>query len=217
MSRSSIVTRGYSMARNPIHPGAHLAEELGELGMSAAALSRQLDYPSTESPRSSTANAVSPPILHCAWATGSGPARTSGSTCKRSTNCGWRSRRSATSSRRCRPVQDLGHKSARLPCAPSLKRSIVGKLGRETRREAAEMRHDGRRDMPACKGRAVIARRIARITQVAHHFPVGTSCRQAEPAILAAAITAWVRLSTPSFCRIAETCALMVASDTPSS
>src|SRR6266851_2402224 len=34
---------------------------------------------------------------------------------------------------------------------------------------------------------------------------------------IAAAITAWVRLSTPSFCRIAETCALMVASDTPSS
>ena len=31
------------------------------------------------------------------------------------------------------------------------------------------------------------------------------------------AITAWVRLSTPSFCRIAETCALTVASETPSS
>ena len=35
--------------------------------------------------------------------------------------------------------------------------------------------------------------------------------------ILAAAITACVRLSTPSFCRIAETCAFTVASDTPSS
>ena len=49
----------------------------------------------------------------------------------------------------------------------------------------------------------------------------GTTRRRAlaplPPAILAAAITAWVRLSTPSFCRIAETCALMVASDTPSS
>ena len=33
------------MARNPIHPGAHLAEELDELGMSAAELSRQLDVP----------------------------------------------------------------------------------------------------------------------------------------------------------------------------
>ncbi len=33
------------MARNPIHPGVHLAEELDELGMSAAELSRQLDVP----------------------------------------------------------------------------------------------------------------------------------------------------------------------------
>ncbi|CCD88783.1 putative plasmid maintenance system antidote protein, XRE family [Bradyrhizobium sp. ORS 285] len=33
------------MARSPIHPGVHLAEELGELGMSAAELSRQLDVP----------------------------------------------------------------------------------------------------------------------------------------------------------------------------
>jgi len=33
------------MARVPIHPGDHLAEELRELGMSAAALSRQLEVP----------------------------------------------------------------------------------------------------------------------------------------------------------------------------
>jgi len=33
------------MARSPIHPGVHLAEELGELGLSAAELSRQLDVP----------------------------------------------------------------------------------------------------------------------------------------------------------------------------
>ncbi|MGJ4964166.1 HigA family addiction module antitoxin [Bradyrhizobium sp. HKCCYLRH3061] len=33
------------MARTPIHPGVHLAEELDELGMSAAELSRQLDVP----------------------------------------------------------------------------------------------------------------------------------------------------------------------------
>ena len=45
----------------------------------------------------------------------------------------------------------------------------------------------------------------------------GVSCRHWPPAIFAAAITAWVRLSTPSFCRIADTCALMVASETPSS
>jgi addiction module HigA family antidote len=29
----------------PIHPGEHLAEELKELGMSAAELARQLDVP----------------------------------------------------------------------------------------------------------------------------------------------------------------------------
>ena len=51
----------------------------------------------------------------------------------------------------------------------------------------------------------------------------GFNARAARPAatgrasILAAAITAWVRLSTPSFCRIAETCAFTVASDTVSS
>jgi antitoxin HigA-1 len=33
------------MARTPIHPGEHLAEELKELGLSAAALSRQIDVP----------------------------------------------------------------------------------------------------------------------------------------------------------------------------
>ena len=33
------------MAIIPIHPGEHLAEELKELGMSAAELARQLDVP----------------------------------------------------------------------------------------------------------------------------------------------------------------------------
>jgi addiction module HigA family antidote len=33
------------MARTPIHPGEHLAEELNELGMSAAELSRLIDVP----------------------------------------------------------------------------------------------------------------------------------------------------------------------------
>ena len=41
-----------------------------------------------------------------------------------------------------------------------------------------------------------------------------TVCGHWPSSILAAAITAWVRLSTPSFCRIAETCALTVASET---
>ena len=33
------------MARTAIHPGEHLAEELKELGISAAALARQIDVP----------------------------------------------------------------------------------------------------------------------------------------------------------------------------
>src|ERR1700688_469364 len=33
------------MARDPIHPGEHLADELGALGMSAAGLARQLKVP----------------------------------------------------------------------------------------------------------------------------------------------------------------------------
>ena len=33
------------MPRSPIHPGEHLAEELQELGITAAELSRQIDVP----------------------------------------------------------------------------------------------------------------------------------------------------------------------------
>jgi addiction module HigA family antidote len=33
------------VARTPIHPGEHLAEELKELGLSAAELARQIDVP----------------------------------------------------------------------------------------------------------------------------------------------------------------------------
>ena len=42
------------------------------------------------------------------------------------------------------------------------------------------------------------------------------ACSGSAP-IFDSMITACVRLSTPSFCRIAETCALMVASETSSS
>jgi addiction module HigA family antidote len=33
------------MARTPIHPGKHLVEEIGELGISAAELARQIEVP----------------------------------------------------------------------------------------------------------------------------------------------------------------------------
>src|SRR3977135_2445082 len=43
--KSWIITRRNIMALTAIHPGEHLAEELRELGMSAAELARQLDVP----------------------------------------------------------------------------------------------------------------------------------------------------------------------------
>jgi plasmid maintenance system killer protein len=48
MSRLLITTRKgrrHAMARTPIHPGEHLAEELRELDISAAELARQIDVP----------------------------------------------------------------------------------------------------------------------------------------------------------------------------
>lgn len=46
MWRSSTITEGMTnLARTPIHPGEHLAEELRELGITAAELSRQIDVP----------------------------------------------------------------------------------------------------------------------------------------------------------------------------
>jgi antitoxin HigA-1 len=40
------------MARTPIHPGEHLAEELKELSISAAELARQIDVPVNRNQRS---------------------------------------------------------------------------------------------------------------------------------------------------------------------
>jgi antitoxin HigA-1 len=45
MWKSLIITRRNIMALTAIHPGEHLAEELKELGMSAAESARQLDVP----------------------------------------------------------------------------------------------------------------------------------------------------------------------------
>ena len=45
MSRLLIITEENGMARSAIHPGEHLAEQLKELGMSAAELGRQLKVP----------------------------------------------------------------------------------------------------------------------------------------------------------------------------
>ena len=45
VSRLSIIIRGTVMAIRAIHPGAHLAEELKALKMSAAALARKIEVP----------------------------------------------------------------------------------------------------------------------------------------------------------------------------
>jgi addiction module HigA family antidote len=45
MSRLRIIIEENTMARTPIHPGEHLAEELAELNMSAAELPRQIEVP----------------------------------------------------------------------------------------------------------------------------------------------------------------------------
>src|SRR5262249_25563425 len=55
------------------------------------------------------------------------------------------------------------------------------------------------------------------ITTSTNQWPALTVCGHWPSSILEAAITACVRLSTPSFCKIAETCALTVASETLSS
>src|SRR5216683_1393956 len=44
-SRLSIITEEHTMAPRAIHPGEHLAEELGALDMSAAELARRLQVP----------------------------------------------------------------------------------------------------------------------------------------------------------------------------
>jgi addiction module HigA family antidote len=45
MSKSWTITEDQIMGRKAIHPGEHLAEELQELGMSAAELARRLKVP----------------------------------------------------------------------------------------------------------------------------------------------------------------------------
>ena len=86
------------MARTPIHPGEHLAEELKELGISAAELSRQIDVPVNRitaiinGQRGVTADTA----LRLGHWFGTSPE--SGSTFKSSTNCASRARRWATAS-----------------------------------------------------------------------------------------------------------------------
>ena len=59
------------MTRPAIHPGAILAEELAELGMSASALARALDVPPNRMTQILRSSAALRPKRRCAWAGGS--------------------------------------------------------------------------------------------------------------------------------------------------
>ena len=77
------------------------------------------------------------------------------------------------------------------------------------------------RDLPAHFGKVFqvifIRAALSRLEYRIQCSDGAAACGHWPDSILAAAITACVRLSTPSFCRIAETCAFTVASDTSSS
>jgi Helix-turn-helix len=85
---SSIITRRGKniMALTSIHPGGHLAEELKELGMSAAELARKLDVPANRITGILNGSAPSRATLPCVSPISSAQARSSGLTCKASMN-----------------------------------------------------------------------------------------------------------------------------------
>ena len=85
-----------TMARTPIHPGEHLAEELTELRISAAELARQIDVPVYRALGSLTVSERSRPIPRCGSGTGSAPARSFGSICKSYMSCAWRAMKLAS-------------------------------------------------------------------------------------------------------------------------
>jgi plasmid maintenance system antidote protein VapI len=66
------------MARTPVHPGEHLAEELRELSMSAAELSRQIEAAVNRITGIINAQRALRRTLPCGSVTGSAPARSSG-------------------------------------------------------------------------------------------------------------------------------------------
>ncbi len=87
------------------------------------------------------------------------------------------------------------------------------------RERRARRRHPGAEQAAQAGGAARAAGAVARAAGGGGgvtSLPPAAPCGHWPDSILAAAITACVRLSTPSFCRMAETCAFTVASETPS-
>ena len=101
------------MAREPIHPGETLCEDLDALGMSAAELARWIEVPVNRITEILNGAAPSPATRRCAWGASSGRRASSGSTSRSSTNCaglsGSTGRRSP-GCRRCIPVTGRGRR-----------------------------------------------------------------------------------------------------------
>jgi plasmid maintenance system antidote protein VapI len=66
------------MARSAIHPGEHLAEEFGALGMSAAELARQLGVSTNRITEILNRGGLLRAIRRCGWLISSSPGRNSG-------------------------------------------------------------------------------------------------------------------------------------------
>ena len=66
------------MARDAIHPGEHLAEQLEALEMSAAELARKLKVPTNRTRIFSTGSVLSPVTRRFVWGTFSARAPSSG-------------------------------------------------------------------------------------------------------------------------------------------
>ena len=75
------------MAVTAIHPGEHLAEELEELGMSAAELARNLDVPTNRVTGILNGQRAITGDTPCVWLISSAPVQSFGLTCKACTNC----------------------------------------------------------------------------------------------------------------------------------
>ena len=83
------------MARTAIHPGEHLAEELKELGISAAELARQIDVPVNRVTGIINVSERSRPTPRCGSATGTALAPNFGLIFKSFMSCAWREKNGA--------------------------------------------------------------------------------------------------------------------------
>ena len=74
------------MAREPIHPGETLREDLEALGMSAAELARRIEVPVNRITQILNGQRAVTGIPRCVWDGSSGHRGSSGSTCRSCTS-----------------------------------------------------------------------------------------------------------------------------------